>query len=158
MKNEFLSIVKSHQAILYKVCRLYRDQREDQEDLFQEIVFQLWKSWPHFRGESKVTTWMYRIALNTALASYRKRGVALSFIDAIPEHLHPEAYDEPSENEQRMYDALKTLAPPERAIVSLFLEEYSYKEIGEMVGITENYVGVQMSRIKQKLKTILNQY
>jgi RNA polymerase sigma-70 factor (ECF subfamily) len=158
MKNEFLSIVKSHQAILYKVCRLYRDQREDEEDLFQEIVFQLWKSWPHFRGESKVTTWMYRIALNTALASYRKRGVALSFIDAIPEHLHPEAYDEPSENEQRMYDALKTLAPPERAIVSLFLEEYSYKEIGEMVGITENYVGVQMSRIKQKLKTILNQY
>lgn len=158
MKNEFLSIVKSHQPILYKVCRLYRDQREDQEDLFQEIVFQLWKSWPHFRGESKVTTWMYRIALNTALASFRKHGVALSFVDAIPEDLHPEAYDQPSENEQRMYDALKTLAPPERAIVSLFLEDYSYKEIGEMVGITENYVGVQMSRIKQKLKTTLNQY
>ena len=158
MKNEFLTIIERHQAILYKVCRLYRDQKEDQQDLFQEIVFQLWKSWPHFRGESKVTTWMYRIALNTALASFRRRDLALSFIDAIPEHLHPEAYDDPSENEQRMYEALKNLAPAERAIVSLFLEDYSYKEIGEMVGITENYVGVQMSRIKQKLKTILNQY
>jgi RNA polymerase sigma-70 factor (ECF subfamily) len=115
MKNEFLSIVQSHQAIIYKVCRLYRDQNEDQEDLFQEIVFQLWKSWPHFRGDSKVTTWMYRIALNTALACFRKRAIALSFMGAIPEHLHPTADQGPSENEQRMYDALKHLAPAERA-------------------------------------------
>ena len=155
MQNDFLEVVEENQAIIYKICRIYRDRKEDQEDLFQEIVFQLWKSWPHFRRESKASTWMYRIALNTALAVFRRSNVELNFEEAIPENIHPTAHEEPSENEQRMYDALRKLAPAERAIVSLFLEDYSHKEIGDMIGITENYVGVQMSRIKTKLRTIL---
>ena len=157
MQQDFLEIVERNQAIIYKICRLYRDRKEDQEDLFQEIVFQLWKSWPHFRRDAKASTWMYRIALNTALAVFRKSSVPLNFEETIPENLHPAAHEEPSENEQRMYEALRKLVPAERAIVSLFLEDYSYKEIGDIIGITENYVGVQMSRIKMKLKTIVTQ-
>ena len=157
MQQDFLEIVERSQAIIYKICRLYRDRKEDQEDLFQEIVFQLWKSWPDFRRDAKASTWMYRIALNTALAVFRKTSVPLNFEETIPENLHPAAHVEPSENEQRMYEAIRKLVPAERAIVSLFLEDYSYKEIGDIIGITENYVGVQMSRIKMKLKTIVTQ-
>jgi RNA polymerase sigma-70 factor (ECF subfamily) len=157
MQDDFLDVVEAHQAIIYKICRLYRDRKEDQEDLFQEIVFQLWKSWPHFRRESKPSTWMYRIALNTALAVFRKSNVELSFEETLPENIRAPTGEEPSENEERMYDALRKLAPAERAIVSLYLEDYSHKEIGDMIGITENYVGVQMSRIKTKLKTLLTQ-
>ncbi len=72
MEKDFLEIVEVNQGIIYKVCKMYRDTQEDQEDLFREIVLQLWKSYPKFSKESKVSTWMYRIALNTAIAIYRK--------------------------------------------------------------------------------------
>ena len=72
MEQAFIKNIQQHQNIIYKVCNLYRDRREDQEDLFQEIVYQLWKAYPGFKGESKLSTWMYRIALNTAIAAYRK--------------------------------------------------------------------------------------
>ena len=156
MQQTFLEVVEENQAIIYKICKLYRDRKEDQEDLFQEIVFQLWKAWPRFRRDSKPSTWMCRIALNTALAVFRKSGVDLRFQERIHENLHPPEHEERSENEERMYDALKKLTPAERAIISLFLEDYSHKEIGDIIGITENYVGVQMSRIKSKLRAILN--
>jgi len=72
MEKAFLKTVEAHQGIIFKVCKLYRNNKEDQEDLFQEIVLQLWKAFPQFRNESKVSTWMYRIALNTAIAVFRK--------------------------------------------------------------------------------------
>ncbi|SDB31897.1 RNA polymerase sigma-70 factor, ECF subfamily [Flavobacteriaceae bacterium MAR_2010_188] len=155
MEKEFLDIVTANQKIIYKVSRLYRDSKEDQEDLFQEIVYQLWNAYPKFRNDSKVTTWMYRIALNTAIATFRKKKVEIDFKDNIPYSQLPIDDSQISENEILMYEALKKLNSAERAIISLFLEDYSYKEIGELVGITENYVGVKMSRIKEKLKTIL---
>ena len=72
MKEKFLAEIFSHQALVHRVCRMYRDQQEDREDLFQEIIYQLWKSYPQFKGQAKISTWMYRIALNTAMASFRK--------------------------------------------------------------------------------------
>lgn len=133
---------------------MYRDHKEDQEDLFQDIVYQLFKAYPKFRNESKVSTWMYRIALNTAIASLRKNRIKLNYPEELPSNITvPERQ---SENEIRMYEALRKLNSAEKAMITLFLEDYSYKEIGEIVGITENYVGVKMSRIKVKLKSILN--
>ena len=82
-------MVDTHQAIIHKICRIYRDTHEDQEDLFQEIIYQLWKAFPDFRNESKVSTWMYRIALNTALAAFRKNRIALDFKATISEEFHP---------------------------------------------------------------------
>ena len=134
---------------------MYRDTREDQEDLFQEIVLQLWKSYPKFRGESKVSTWMYRIALNTAIAIFRKNKIELEFNEKIPKEHHSKYIETPSENEERLFEAIRTLNKAERAIIALYLEDYSYNEIGEITGITENYVGVKISRIKEKLKNIL---
>lgn len=155
MQKDFLKIVDKNQGIIYKVCKMYRDSREDQEDLFQEIVLQLWKAYPTFRNESKVSTWMYRIALNTALATFRKNKVALEFQESMPKDYHSNDIEVSSENEERMFEAIRTLTKAERAIIALHLEDYSHKEIAETVGITENYVGVKISRIKEKLKKIL---
>ena len=155
MEKDFLKIVEDNQGIIYKVCKMYRDTKEDQEDLFQEIVLQLWKSYPKYRGESKVSTWMYRIALNTAIAIFRKNKIELEFNEKIPKENHSKYKETPSENEERLFDAIRTLNKAERAIIALYLEDYPYNEIGEIIGITENYVGVKISRIKEKLKHIL---
>lgn len=155
MQKAFLKIVDKNQGIIYKVCKMYRDSKEDQEDLFQEIVLQLWKAYPKFRNESKVSTWMYRIALNTAIATFRRNNIELDFQGSIPKEYHSNYIEMPSENEERMFEAIRTLNKAERAIIALHLEDYSHREIGEITGITENYVGVKISRIKEKLKRIL---
>ncbi|MDX1627282.1 MAG: sigma-70 family RNA polymerase sigma factor [Fulvivirga sp.] len=154
MQKAFLKIVDENQGIIYKVCKMYRDSREDQEDLFQEIVLQLWKAFPKFRQESKVSTWMYRIALNTAIATFRKNKVKLAFEESIPKDQHANT-EEPSENEERIFEAIRKLNKAERAFIALYLEDYPYREIANIMGITENYVGVKISRIKEKLKDIL---
>lgn len=156
MEDVFLKIVEENQGIIRKIVRMYRDTREDQEDLFQEIVFQLWKAFPSFRNEAKVSTWMYRIALNTSIALYRKKKVHIHSLESIPEVIHPHATTEVSENEERMYEALRALSTAEKAIISLFLEDYSYAEIADIIGISENYVGVRINRIKNKLKAIID--
>ena len=155
METDFLKIVEDHQGIIYKVCKMYRDSKEDQEDLFQEIVLQLWKSFPKFRKESKVSTWIYRIALNTGIAIFRKNKIVLEFKENIPKENQSNYAQEPSENEERMFGAIRTLNKAERAIIALYLEDYPHKEIAEITGITENYVGVKINRIKEKLKNIL---
>ena len=156
MQDAFLKIIGLHQSIIHKVCRMYRDDREDQQDLFQEIVYQLWKSYPNFRGDSKISTWMYRIALNTAIATYRKQKISIDRTDIIPDQFHPTDQPETSENHERLFAALRKLSDSEKAIISLFLEDYSYQEISTITGISENYVGVKLNRIKEKLKIILN--
>lgn len=156
MEAAFLKVVDEYQNIIHKVSRMYRDTPEDQEDLFQEIVFQLWKAYPAFRGESKVSSWMYRIALNTAIAVFRKQKVGVEFTASIPEKLHPADTAETSENEERMYEALRQLNSAEKALISLYLEDYSYQEIAEITGISESNVGVRLNRAKTKLKDILN--
>ena len=156
MQEAFLNVIDQYQNIDHKVTRLYRDSLEDRQDLFQEIVFQLWKAFPGFRGDAKISTWMYRIALNTAMTTYRKRKISIETSDVIPEHLHPTDQQESSENQEKLFLALRQLNDSEKAIISLYLEDYSYQEIASITGITENYVGVKINRIKEKLKLILN--
>lgn len=157
MKTEFLEIIEVNQGIIHKVCKMYRNSKEDQEDLFQETVFQLWKSFPTFKGDSKVSTWMYRIALNTAMASFRKKVISIEYDSEPLELSHTPGGPAESENEERLYNTLRRLNNAEKAIISLYLEDYSYAEIADISGITENNVGVKINRIKNKLKTILNQ-
>lgn len=154
MEKIFLQTIKEHQNIIHKISRMYRNTKEDQQDLFQEIVFQLWRAFPGFRQESKVSTWIYRIALNTAIAVYRKSKVSISLSDDLPEHADLET--DISEQEELMYKALRQLNDSEKALISLYLEDYSYHEIADITGISENYVGVRLNRIKEKLKSILN--
>ncbi|MEO6136327.1 MAG: sigma-70 family RNA polymerase sigma factor [Ginsengibacter sp.] len=155
MEKEFLKVIHDYQKIVFKICKVYRDSREDQEDLFQEIVYQLWKSYPGFKRESKVSSWIYRIALNTAIAIYRKSKVAIDYNHKIPEHIHPGYAESISENEERLFWALQQLNDSEKAVISLYLEDFSYKEIAEMTGLSESNVGVRLNRIKIKLKQLL---
>ncbi|MHA4740062.1 RNA polymerase sigma factor [Dyadobacter sp. MSC1_007] len=153
MEKIFLETIGEHQRIIHKVSRMYRNTREDQQDLFQEIVYQLWRAFPQFRQEAKVSTWIYRIALNTAMASYRKQKLSIALAEHPPDLAEVE---EPvSEREEWLFRALRTLSESERALTSLYLEDYSYAEIASITGISENYVGVKLNRIKEKLKTIL---
>ena len=152
MEQAFLQHIQTNQKIIYKVCHLYRDTKEDQEDLFQEIVYQLWKAYPGFKGGAKPGTWIYRVALNTALAAYRKQRLNISYPDQLPEM---EAYTSEfnsSEKEELLFRALRTLSDSEKAVISLYLEDFSYEEIAAITGLSENNVGVRLNRIKNKLK------
>nr|WP_294923910.1 sigma-70 family RNA polymerase sigma factor [uncultured Flavobacterium sp.] len=155
METEFLGLIHENQKIIYKICKLYRDSREDQEDLFQEIVYQLWKSYPGFKGESKVSSWIYRIALNTAIATYRKSKISIDYYEEFPEHIHPFSEKTVSENEERLFWALRKLNDSEKAVISLYLEDFNYKEIADITGLSDSNVGVRLNRIKNKLKQIL---
>jgi RNA polymerase sigma-70 factor (ECF subfamily) len=153
MEDEFLQMIRQHQGIIHKVCRLYRDSPEDREDLFQEIVYQLWRAFPAFEGRAKLSSWMYRIALNTALASFRKRAPDITYPVALPEQVT--AAQEGNLQQEQLFVALKQLNDAEKAIIALYLEDMSYQEIAVITGIDENYVGVKLNRIKTKIKNIL---
>jgi RNA polymerase sigma-70 factor (ECF subfamily) len=156
METEFLKIIHDHQKIIFRICRIYRDSKEDQEDLFQEIVYQLWKSFPSFKGESKISSWIYRITLNTAIVIYRKTKIEINYLEEFPEKIHPSTEHEVTENAARLFEALRKLNDGDKALISLYLEDFSYQEMAEITGISESNVGVKLNRIKNNLKIILN--
>ena len=150
---EFLQLIDRHQGIIHKICRLYRDHKEDREDLFQEIVFQLWKSVPTFDNRAKFSTWMYKVALSTALAAYRKKRPTIMYLENLPEHA--EVTPETSEQATQLFEVLKHLDDSDKALIVLYLEDLNYKEIAEITGITENHVGVKLNRIKNKIQKLI---
>jgi RNA polymerase sigma factor (sigma-70 family) len=160
LEKEFLQIITENQGIIHKVCSIYCDLEEDRRDLFQEILVQLWKSYPSFRSESKFSTWMYRVALNTAITSFKKdkrqpdkTGVSYENLQ-----LAEELYDTGAEDQIKMLNqAVSQLTGIEKSIILLFLEDKKYEEIAEITGITQNYVRVKMNRIKKKLKLLMIQ-
>lgn len=140
------------------MCNIYCDEQEDRNDLFQEIVAQLWKSFPTFREESKFTTWMYRVALNTAITSFKKtkRRPDQNRLTYENFQVKDENYDNETEEEiKTLHRAVAQLTGVEKSIVLLFLENKKYEEIAEITGITQNYVRVKMNRIKKKLKKFM---
>jgi RNA polymerase sigma-70 factor (ECF subfamily) len=156
-QEQFLVLIKEHGGIIHKICRLYCHTQADQEDLFQEIVIQLWKSYPRFRGESKFSTWLYRIALNTAISDLRKQKNRVSSIepDRLPAEIQDISYSkEREERLQQLYSAINQLTEIEKAIVMLFLEEKSYEDMEDILGINQNNLRVKMNRIKEKLRKL----
>lgn len=150
---EFLQLIDQHQGIIHKICRLYRDSKEDREDLFQEIVFQLWKSVHTFRGDAKFSSWMYRVALSTAIAGYRKKKPDIRYLPSLPDE--PDEQPHAEDQREQLFQALKQLNDADKALITLYLEDLSYQEIAEIVGITESNVGVRLNRIKNKIQQLL---
>ena len=136
---------------------MYENDPEVRNDLFQEIVLQLWKSFPSFRGESKVTTWMYRIALNTAISGLRKqsRRVKTEYLNDLHLNINDSGGTDLEEKFQKLQWAIRQLTEIERAMIMMALEEISYEEIAETIGITQNNVRVRMNRIREKLKKLM---
>ena len=155
MEKEFIKIVSENQGIIHKVCSIYCDSEEDRRDLFQEILTQLWRSFTSFRSESKFSTWMYRVALNTAITTFKKEKrqpdqKSLSYDNF---QIAEESYDSETEDQIRqLHKAIGHLTGIEKSIILLYLENKSYEDIAEITGITQNYVRVKMNRIKTKLK------
>jgi RNA polymerase sigma-70 factor (ECF subfamily) len=157
IQAEFTERINECKGIIYKICNLYASAPVDQEDLFQEIVMQLWKGWPRFRGDSKFSTWLYRVALNTAISDVQKqkRAVELSFPEFIPsEQLDPGTDYEKEEKMERMYKAIAQLNEIDRAVVMLYLEDNSYEEMEEILGINQLSLRVKMNRAKEKLRQL----
>lgn len=154
-ETQFIQLLTANQGIIGKVCSIYCNYKEDYEDLFQEITYQAYKGFASFRGEAKFSTWLYRIALNTAMSSFRKKKPQLDFVAHLPEDVIDTTKTNNDEQQQLMY-AIKQLNETDRAIITLYLDELSYAEIAAIIGISENNVGVKINRIKNKLYNILS--
>nr|WP_304608108.1 sigma-70 family RNA polymerase sigma factor [Lentiprolixibacter aurantiacus] len=151
--------MEDNQNIVHKVCSLYTNDRDSHNDLFQEITIQLWKAYPKFRGEAKFSTWMYRVALNTAITLYRKskKRVNTQDYESVIFKIKAEEYDETEEQQLKlMYKAVRQLGDIDKALVFLYLEDKDYSEISETLGISEVNARVKMNRIKNKLRNMLN--
>lgn len=158
-EHSFVEQLQKHQNIVHKVCRLYSNNQDAHNDLFQEITIQLWRAYPKFRGDSKFSTWMYRVGLNTAITLYRKskRSIKTSDFDAYQFKIKAEEYDSTEEEQLKLlYQAVHQLNDIEKALVLLYIEDKDYREISETLGITEVNARVKMNRVKKKLKAILN--
>ena len=153
-KNEFVTIIQQNEGLIYKVAKLYANSREDEQDIYQEIVYQLWKSFGSFRNDAKINTWMYRVALNTSIAYLNKekrRGGHTQIDETL--------LDVPTTNDalkeeriQVLYAHLKKLDTVEKGIILLYLEGKTYDEIAAITGFTATNVGTRLGRIKQKIK------
>ncbi|WP_298156308.1 RNA polymerase sigma factor [Flavobacterium sp.] len=156
-EQEFLSRIENHKGILYKVSKMYMDNVDDQQDLFQEIVCQLWKGYESFKGESKFSTWMYRVAINTAIVFLKKEKRKVDKYEIPSENIRDDESDAALKESQleHFYRALQQLDKIDKAIIFYQLEGFSHKEIGEQLGISEINARVKLNRAKQKLKEII---
>lgn len=155
-KDEFLRLIESNKNIIFKICHSYCNNKNDREDLAQEIVYQLWKSGKNFNPDYKFSTWMYRIALNVAISFYHKQkrsGRLISFTDSLidfeDKDEDPGIAEENISLLQRFITELKEL---DRALMILYLESKNYNEIAEILGITTTNVATKINRIKDKMK------
>ncbi|WP_427875546.1 RNA polymerase sigma factor [Flavobacterium sp. MMS24-S5] len=156
-EQEFLNRIESHKGILYKVSKMYMDNSDDQQDLFQEIVCQLWKSYESFRNESQFSTWMYRVAVNTAIVFLRKEKRKVDRYEIASENVKDDEGDSHIKESQldHLYKAVQKLEKIDKAIIFYQLEGFSHKEIGENLGISEGNARVKLNRAKEKLKEII---
>lgn len=152
---EFTRIIKDNEGVIFKITTIYTNDSEDQKDLYQEIVYQLWKSYNSFKGNSKISTWMYRVALNTAITRLKKekrRGNQIGVDKVIMKQA--EQYDTEFEERLRvLYAHIDGLNELEKGLMLLLLEGKKYEEISDITGLSPSNVGTRISRIKQKLKT-----
>jgi RNA polymerase sigma factor (sigma-70 family) len=157
-KKEFIGIVQANEGLIYKVAKVYANSREDEQDLYQDIVYQLWKSFGSFRSESKISTWMYRIALNTAIAHLnkeKKKGNHVP-IDDILLNRTDTTDTLMNERSEVLFAQIKQLSTVEKGIILLYLEGKTYDEIAGITGFTATNVGTRLGRIKQKLIAQIN--
>lgn len=156
----FLKKIESNRGIIYRICKLYEDDTILQEDLFQEIILQAWKAYERFRGDSKFSTWLYRVALNTAITYLKKdkRRAEKNSVSISSSVLQITSQEDEVEKEQleNLYKAIAQLNKIEKALVILYLEDKSYEEISEILGISVSNVGAKLSRVRNTLRQRLN--
>jgi RNA polymerase sigma-70 factor, ECF subfamily len=158
LKEEFLEILSNYQGILHKVNIIYFRNKSDREDNFQEIIYQLWKSFPRLQNKSSIGSWIYAVSINTSISKIRKE-LQIEYRDKLPESIDKiDIIEELSSNEasQMLFQTISNLNEIDKAIMLLYLEEKSYEAIAEIIGISKSNVGVRINRAKELLKQKLN--
>lgn len=163
-EEKFAEIIEENQSRLRHLCKVYTNRVQDEKDLFQEIIIEIWRSMPSFKGDANITTWMYRIGVNTAISFIRKKETRQNYYSSYKkererggeatEYYEPD-YGKVDEQTQMLYKAIDKLNVSEKAIITMYLDDFSYKEIGFVTDMTENYVGVKLNRIKKKLSNLI---
>lgn len=157
LEKAFLDMIEAQKRTIYKVCYIYAKDQDDLNDLFQETVLNLWKAFPRYRGDSALTTWVYRIAMNTCVTFLRRSGnrpQTVPMTAQVASQLEADA--ETSEQLKELYKLINQLGKLERALILLWLEERSYQEMADILGISKANVAVKLNRTKEKLKKMSN--
>lgn len=153
IEQEFLSVIRQYERVIYKVCYLYTSPNAPLSDLYQDVILNIWRAFPKFRKECKVSTWIYRIALNTCISFIRKEKNVPEIVSLTREaDWLTEEHDPIHEMLKQLYQMINQLGQLDKSIILLYLEDKSYEEIGEITGLTVTNVATKLSRIKDKLK------
>ncbi|MDR1056950.1 MAG: sigma-70 family RNA polymerase sigma factor [Prevotellaceae bacterium] len=154
LEKEFIEMIQNHDRIIYKIASFYTDKDTPLSDLYQEVVLNLWRGFPLFRGDSKVSTWIYRIVLNTCVSFFRKQKKKPVYVE-----ISKDIAAEQSNNDdiKELYNLINKLGKLERALVLLYLDEKSYQEMADITGLSLSNVATKLSRIKNKLKQMSNE-
>ena len=163
-EHKFLELVNENRNRILKVCRVYSWNPTDQEDLYQEILFQIWRALPGLKNNSYANTWLCRIAINTSISFVRKcaarGGRALQLDHAeLARHIEARQTNDPQADDRlgKLYKAIAQLDAVERALITLFLEDLSYEQIADVLGVSANNVGVMLHRAKKKLSALMTE-
>jgi RNA polymerase sigma-70 factor (ECF subfamily) len=155
-ENDFLTKINENNGLIKRLINMYIDTPTEREDMFQEILMRCWISKDRFRGESKFSTWLYRLSLNSILTSLKKKNrLTTSPLDKELEHLPGVKNDDKSELQSRLYLAIKKLEDIDKTIITMHLDAFSNPEIADFMGISVNHCNVKLFRIKNRLETIL---
>lgn len=157
LENDFLELISEQKCTIYKVCYVYAKDQDDLNDLFQEVVLNLWKGFPRYRGDSKLSTWVYRIAMNTCITFLRRSSTRPSTVPITADVAGNLIEEEGKTGQlQELYRLINQLGKLERALILLWLEERSYQEMADILGISKGNVAVKLTRVKEKLKKMSN--
>ena len=156
-KKQFVDLIEKNRGIIHKISLMYTTTVTDKEDLYQEICLQLWRSAGNFRGESKYSTWLYRVAINTAINSVRRKNRSISTVELDPERNYSIKDSNREQQTSNLMKAVSRLNKIDRAIILLWLEEKKYDEISEIIGLTRSAVSVRLVRIRKKLEELIKE-
>ncbi len=155
-KDGFIEIINQNKKLIYKICNIYCKDEEDRKDLIQEVIIKLWQSFEKYNENYKISTWMYHVTINTAISYYRsgrrRQEKTISLSESIIELTYDGIENENDENINRLYGFINNLDDLNKALMILYLDNNRYKDIAEILGISETNVATKINRIKQQLK------
>ena len=155
---DFTQLISKHEGTIFKITAVYTNDRDSQKDLYQEVVLQLWRSYDQFRGDAQRGTWLYRVALNTAISYLRqnKKRAAVINLGVFSADISDQRDEAMEERIRTLYSQIGELDPLEKGLILLYLEDRSYEEMAAITGLSHSNVGTKLSRIKTKLKKRIN--